>query len=133
PPTGDVVSLPIGGTCSTGTECQYADWVSANGVMLTRVLAPCTADRVTPGTFCVDYGQKAIYVGSDPSGQDVEYSYVPGAILSLPTTVGVRVSNMTSADFADTAQVAQVIIARDGWTAPNLRMTATPRCGPSIN
>jgi Right handed beta helix region len=128
--TGDVKSLPQGGTCLTGTECERSDWLFKNGVMLTRVLSPCSATKVVAGHFCIDYGTSKMYMHDNPSGLTIEYSYVQHAVVASAS--GVVVQDMTIARYANTAQTAAVLVAANGWVVNNIRATANHGCAVSV-
>src|SRR5216684_4186374 len=64
--------------------CDYPDLLFLDGAWLARVLgpdplAPCPGTLVTAGTYCIDYGAKKIFLGTDPAGHTVSYSGDSGA------------------------------------------------------
>jgi parallel beta-helix repeat protein len=131
--TGDAVSLEHGGMCFlTSTHCEFPDWLFKNDAMMARVLSPCTTSNVVAGKFCVDYGARKIYIRDDPTGKNLEYSRVPGALVGLPEGTGATIRNLTISKFANAAQSKQVVLARDDWVLDNVRITGNHACGVSI-
>jgi hypothetical protein len=127
--TGDVVTLPKGGTCFTGTACQYSDWLFKNDTVLDRVLAPCSLANVTVGKFCVDYAAGKMYLFDSPTGQNLEYSSIPGAMGSAS---GVVIKDMTITKFADTANAGPVVTVGNSSTVDNVRLTNNHACAVSL-
>jgi hypothetical protein len=127
--TGDTVSLPKGGQCFFGTGCTNPDWLFKNDSRLTRVLAPCSLAKVTVGKFCVDYAAKKMYILDSPTGQDLEYSYIPGAMGSAS---GVVIKDMTFTKFADTANSGAVVTVGNSSTIDNVRLTNNHACAVGL-
>jgi parallel beta-helix repeat protein len=89
--------------------CYLREQLFLDGTHLTRV---ASASAVRAGTFYADYAADAIYLGSNPTGRDVEMSKTATAIES--NAAGVVVRGLTIEHFASAPQ-AGALVSGPGW------------------
>ncbi|HEY3557822.1 MAG TPA: right-handed parallel beta-helix repeat-containing protein [Kribbella sp.] len=94
---------------SKANICYLREQLFLDGSHLTRV---ASTSAVRAGTFYADYAADAIYLGSNPSGHDVEMSKTATAIES--NAQGVVVRGLTVEHFASAPQ-AGAVVAGPGW------------------
>lgn len=137
--SGDTVAnLPQGGICyspdaTVVTTCQYPDWIYRNGKELKRTLAPCVPATVTPGSFCIDYANNAMFLGSKPGTATIEYSWVPTAIVSNITVSNVTVRALQVRQYANSATGRAAVTAGTGWLVDHTSVVHTHACGIALN
>ncbi|MFD7158595.1 right-handed parallel beta-helix repeat-containing protein [Kribbella sp. NPDC059898] len=89
--------------------CYLREQLFLDGAHLTRV---ASVSAVRAGTFYADYAANAIYLGSSPSGHDVEMSKTATAIES--NARGVVVRGLTIEHFASAPQ-AGALVSGPAW------------------
>ncbi|HEY3512519.1 right-handed parallel beta-helix repeat-containing protein [Kribbella sp. NPDC051137] len=89
--------------------CYLREQLFLDGAHLTRVAG---VSAVRAGTFYADYAANAVYLGSSPSGHDVEMSKTATAIES--NARGVVVRGLTIEHFASAPQ-AGALVSGPGW------------------
>jgi parallel beta-helix repeat protein len=97
--------------------CYLREQLFMDDVHLTRV---ASVSAVKSGTFYADYAGNVIYLGSNPTGHQVEMSKTATAIESNAT--GVQVRGLTIEHFASAPQ-AGALVTGPGWkvTANDVR------------
>lgn len=92
------------GKCAGGgTLCQLPEDLFIDGELQRRV---ASRSSVQPGTWFLDAGTKTVYLGSDPTGRDVELSSTPQAFVGGAQNVVLR--GLTIQMFATPAQMGAV-------------------------
>ncbi|GAA1615115.1 right-handed parallel beta-helix repeat-containing protein [Kribbella karoonensis] len=89
--------------------CYLREQLFLDGAHLTRVAG---VSAVRAGTFYADYAANAVYLGSSPSGHDVEMSKTATAIES--DARGVVIRGLTIEHFASAPQ-AGALVSGPGW------------------
>ncbi|GAA3088608.1 hypothetical protein GCM10010530_12980 [Kribbella aluminosa] len=89
--------------------CYLREQLFLDGTHLTRV---ASVSAVRAGAFYADYAANAVYLGSSPSGHDVEMSKTATAIES--NARGVVVRGLTVEHFASAPQ-AGALVSGPGW------------------
>lgn len=89
--------------------CYLREQLFLDGTHLTRV---ASVSKVGAGAFYADYAANAIYLGSNPSGHQVEMSKTATAIES--NAAGVVVRGLTVEHFASAPQ-AGAVVAGPSW------------------
>jgi hypothetical protein len=137
--SGDTTSgTPLAGNCYSAdpnavvTACQYPDWLFRNGVELKRVVAPCTSASVGHGSFCIDYGAQLMYMGSDPGSSQIDYSFVPAAVLDDQIS-GVTVEGVRIKEYANATGHAGALSAGDNWVVDHVVVLHNHGCGVKVN
>ena len=127
--------------------CSYPDLLFMDGRWLTRVLGPDPASpcpSVKPGQYCIDYGVKRIFLGSDPTGHTFTYAaaddgtghLLQNAIQNVDryghAVTDVMISDLTASQYANTDGAGGVIQTGNGWTVQNVVSSYNHGCGLTI-
>jgi hypothetical protein len=126
-PVGDERCLP-----ATYTGCRYAEGVYIGGHALRQVMSRAA---LGPGRFYFDYSRDEIWLGSNPSGKDVEASVAPAAIVGYGSQQpGVVVRGFTVQMFASPPTgLPAAIKPGNGWLITDNNIRLNHRLGVYAN